>query len=786
MTPATTWKDFLTALARGLDRLEERLRAAPGDPGAPPVGLADRPGRAAAHQCLIDVGAHWTPGPDGTFEPVEHLGICLRDKGLAKPGGPPCERPPGVAALALDPPAELLARWRAAVGADADPVRFFARFSVIAEDSSPDSVLGLILLLARLNGVPPDAVPQAWPRAAAAWEQGQSRIADPFAHWAPLLVALGHGYWNSDLLAAAPANGAPLDAAARAREIDAALGAAWLACLRFSVALLKADAPPAPLAELPACPEAARAAAFLRYEAERYRHALDHAETLQLRLPMQGPGGRWRIVDACLLDEQALTGNLKVFLRNDRVHPWLGDGFGLMGLERPALAGTGGAMTVSVDPDLGVHLTDLWRALERLEDAAWQGERPCDCPRLGLKGYPDGRRPNGTPAPNQPWWDDRGSYTLIAGPDRLQDGTPGSRLDWRADVLEALWSCYKPTHGLRFLCDDGEVRPFEACRPEPLCMTQGTPGHGAPDASSAGPTKQRLLLRWPRPPHAPAANPSAANEPILLAPTLLRCLIAPIANAELPADRRHCLASLPDPERFDAIAVTGGMVLVHAGGLVLFDDWHPAPLDHAPIDTEARQVGARLALLARTGHEAEGLLQRMDRQIRTGRWVGLAAAGNLDRLTGIKVALLRGLDETAGASPDPRLAALRTSLERRWGIGDRLERLRGTLDELERTLRAYAEQRAARLVTFLTVFGFPLVLFAGFFDFALNGMPRDWGALPGWLAGSAAPAAATVPANAGPHWPALALFAAVSGLGVLLLALGLSLIRWLAGRKDRG
>ena len=41
----------------------------------------------------------------------------------------------------------------------------------------------------------------------------------------------------------------------------------------------------------------------------------------------------------------------------------------------------------------------------------------------------------------------------------------------------------------------------------------------------------------------------------------------------------------------------------------------------------------------------------------------------------------------------PRLAALRASLERRWGIGDRLEQLEHTLDELEQALRAYAEQR---------------------------------------------------------------------------------------------
>jgi len=787
-----TWHAFLTALSSGLERLDARLRALapaiatgsdPADPPPAPVRLADRQQRAGQGQCLIDVGAHWTSDSDGKLVPVDHLGICLRDKGLAPPGpgrgSVAPDRPAGVTALALDPPSELFAHWQRAVGADAAPESFFARFALVVEDASPDSVLGLIVLLARLNGVPANAVPRAWVGTVAAWEQGQSRVADPFAHWPTLLVALGHGYWDSELFRQPPTDGTASERAALAHEADAALGAAWLACLRFTVALLAEDSPPAPIADLSICPEAGRAAAFLRYEAEQYRHALDHADTLQLRLPMQGPGGRWRIVDACLIEEQALTGALKVFLRNDRVHPWLGDGFGLMGLYRPALAGTGADMTLSVDPALGVHLPELWRALERREDAAWGGQRPCDRPRIGLAGYPAGRRPDtGAPSPNQPWWDDRGSYTLIAAPGRLSDGSPGSRLDWREDVLEALWACYKPSGALRFRCADGAVHPFEACIPVPLGATHAAPDGTAPTPAAADRPQHCLALGWPRPQWDSEATAStAANELALLTPTLQRCLIAPIANAGLAPDQRHRLAHLPDPECFDCIAVAGGVVLVHPNGVVLFDDWHRTPLDQSAIETEVDQVGARLALLAQTGTEAKALLERMDRHLKHRRWAGLAAAGNLDRLTGIKVALRRGLDQTAGASADPRLATLRASLERRWGIGDRLEQLEYTIDELEHTLRAYAEQRAARLVTFLTVFGFPLVLFAGFFDFALNGMPREWGALPGWLLGQMAPAA-----NSGPNWPALALFAATAGLGIVLLALGLTLVRWLAGR----
>jgi hypothetical protein len=70
------------------------------------------------------------------------------------------------------------------------------------------------------------------------------------------------------------------------------------------------------------------------------------------------------------------------------------------------------------------------------------------------------------------------------------------------------------------------------------------------------------------------------------------------------------------------------------------------------------------------------------------------------------------------------------------------------------------------------------LLFAGFFDFALNGMPREWGALPGWLLGHSALVAAAAAADTGPNWPALALLAAVAGIGMVLLAL----VGWLGGR----
>ncbi len=91
-----TWQDFLTTLARGLEQLDARLKAAapvldadagsgPATAPPPPVCLANGHQCAGTAQCLIDVGTYWT-GADGDFVPVDHAGICLHDKGLTRAG----------------------------------------------------------------------------------------------------------------------------------------------------------------------------------------------------------------------------------------------------------------------------------------------------------------------------------------------------------------------------------------------------------------------------------------------------------------------------------------------------------------------------------------------------------------------------------------------------------------------------------------------------------------------------------------------------------------------------
>jgi hypothetical protein len=739
------WQDLLAAIDAGLERLDARLNAFAAAPDqAPPVVYDPARTRAAAGECLVAVGRHRQPG-DTPGEDIDHAGICLNDKGLAPNTG--AQRAVGVTALALGPPDWLLAQWQQAVGNAAAPSAFFERFTLVVEDASADCCLGLIVLVARLNGVAAAALPTDWTRYVAGWERGESRTADPYRAWGPLLSALAHGHFDRAAFREPAAGEAAADLTS-ARNL--ALGQAWLACLRLTLAALRSGSPPEPLAALPACPELEQALAALRFEEQVYRQAIDQTERLQLRLPVAGPGNRWRLVDACLLEEVSLTGALKVFLRNDRERAWLGDGFGLIALHRPELAGSGDDITISVDPATGTQLQALWGRLEALEDQA--GPRDTSKPRL-VAAYPNGRRPDGAPSPSQPWWDDRGSCTLIAAPRRQPDGTPGSRLDWPA-VLDALWDCYRPDRDLLLAGPDCLPRPLAEHRAEPIRDTD----------------QHRLDLAWPRadaggrPIHQPAA---------LLTPTLQRLLAAAIADAAQPAAERRRLAHLPPLDALDLLPLPGGLAVVHQAGVLLLDDWRAEALCSAAIDREIKRVAERLRFLDREGSDAEGLIGRLGARIERGR---LPRPRDLRQLAGLKLRLHHCLNATAADCDDPRLQRLRESLERRWGSAARLARLDRTLGDLDAALGTLAGQRSAGLINALTLFGFPLLLFAGFFQFMLADLPRDWAALPAWLHGvPILPTAATVPTATGPHWPALALYAVLSGIGMVVIALWIRL-----------
>ncbi|MGH6816162.1 MAG: hypothetical protein ACREC6_10690, partial [Hyphomicrobiaceae bacterium] len=284
-----------------------------------------------------------------------------------------------------------IARWREELqlGRDGQP---FAGVHIVADDASPDTCLALLALVRRLAG---QGLPPVFVDYAARWEAGEVRsTGEPERSWGALHSALVHTHFDRD-------RGA----------ID--LAGALEHGISYIEALIAADIDPASVPDTFVHPLHRIARARLLAERQRYRRIRDAAPKLQFAVPLAGTRRR-RLVDGIILIETNPTGALKAWLRTDR-ETFTGDGFALMAIYRPDPEGGISDMSVSVDPDAGLSLVDLWAELERREDAAWAAaneERPRRKPRpLQSFAGPAATWPEGVTPSTSPWWDDYGRHT---------------------------------------------------------------------------------------------------------------------------------------------------------------------------------------------------------------------------------------------------------------------------------------------------------------------------------------------------------------------------------------
>ena len=91
-----------------------------------------------------------------------------------------------------------------------------------------------------------------------------------------------------------------------------------------------------------------------------------------------------------------------------------------------------------------------------------------------------------------------------------------------------------------------------------------------------------------------------------------------------------------------------------------------------------------------------------------------------NRLNNLKIQLRKAIMETMPRSPHCDVLTFRQTLEQRWGIEQKLNALLESLEELEGAIQTRSEVRTNRLINNLTLFGFPAVMFAGFFGFVLT------------------------------------------------------------------
>ncbi|WP_179400782.1 hypothetical protein [Burkholderia guangdongensis] len=341
-------------------------------------------------------------------------GVSLNQKGFAGP------RHASVTAFVHAADETLWAYWRSRF-ANTAAIR-----KVVVEDFSLDTCFALLLFGAVLDGRQPDAYGcAAWLDYVSAWERGiYLDGADLERSAACLLSVLGHSYLPEDVTEVATGG---------------FVAQAFRACLALVEQMCAAQANPLGGIDRLNTREYARAIGQLSHERQMYELALKRACQCQLLVDLDGSARRV-VLDALFLTETYPSGVLKVMARTDTAHAWTRRGFGMLAIHRPGERGTGNDMVVSVDPATGAQLGAAWRRLEELENQRWGDDRPHGQPRP-LQSYRDPAHPDRLlpGAPDEPWYDDGGNFTLIAAPKRVADGAAGTRLDWYDDVVPALW-----------------------------------------------------------------------------------------------------------------------------------------------------------------------------------------------------------------------------------------------------------------------------------------------------------------------------------------------------------
>jgi hypothetical protein len=544
------------------------------------------------------------------------------------------------------------------------PAQMLQRHVLVVEDASPDSLFAVLVLLAYAAGLSAEDIPERWLAAIDAWER-TGNAEQPEASWPALASALVH---------------------AALTPPRANWQQAWVQGLRFAAGVVLADRQrsaeakfdPAHLPPLPDLPGWQAAQAVLRQERQIYEEWLEHATLLQLSVPTTS-GGRL-LVDGLLVVEDRLAGLAKVLYRNDRARSPLREGFAFAVQYRPSerQAANGYDVTITTDPRAGLVLTDLWRRLERLEQAAWQQagvDRPTAAPRkLALVTTPY----------TQPWYlNDDGS--LIAAPRGIPGPAVGTRLSW-PQIREAVWDEFNPLKQLS-LCNPGVA--------EPVALTALTPQH-----TPFNHGKTLLMAEWPRQ-HEQAATtmPRAITTRAPVIERILAGLLYRRAGAGAMA-----LDTLPEHCR--VLHLSGGLAVLTETGLFVLDDWHNERLNLpairmvfdriARLDYDLRQLesGPATALT-----EAVAALRRRPNAARQQKAVRLCAVE-----VGLQTANLRHARGQPAADPDVRKLA--RAIEDEWGIGERLETLAAQVDGIDSALARLSEVSQQRAITLVTMWGF--------------------------------------------------------------------------------
>lgn len=580
---------------------------------------------------------------------------------------------------------------------------------VVQDDATPDRLLAFVILAIRLlsNQVPPELQP--WIEAVSRHRRDGNVTGDPMRNWCALQSAGSHAIFTR-ASSAQSGDGAP---AKEDQWIDPqSLSNAWTSGVQFLTDALRQGCLVDRLPESPSLHHQQAFQSALEREQDIYQAWLEHANIVQLRLPLLGhdgkPGERVRIADALIYEEEEEAGAAKLFYRKDTENSPMKRGFDVAVAYRPN-ATPGNRFTLSSDPDSGICLKPIYDAIESAESDAWKAAsvtRPSDAPR---------RLPGLDPAVwNEPWYQDGGRYTLIASPRGFETGqglpeiaSRGSFLDWE-DIQRIVWETSNPLKEIRVVQTHGpaekavlEKRSLWDVVQEPKPVTSGD--------------KRLVNLRW--------AQGSPDDSRAMSLPSVEGAMASIPRQGDIP---HGTFSLIYDPMSYDRINVKGGFVIVTEDGAVLFDDWRPWMLDSSQLVAQFEACAAKDAALKTAYLELANLQERFATLMdppsnksgkNRGRWRGpnrRKLEGLLKRTVALQM-LLKRVDRTfeariaesgVSATSNPSLQNWREALDKRWGLTERSERYSNLtelmLSSIEKTLEIGA--RAFQRLIFLLGF----------------------------------------------------------------------------------
>lgn len=582
--------------------------------------------------------------------------------------------------------------------------RLLESSTLVVTDASPDRVLAFVVLLFRLISSEKPVLLDSWISAARAVRLDGSVFGPPKQNWIALHAAGTHSIIShfTD-----PGR-------------NDTYGKAWLQASRFIADALRNGFMPDAMPIVPSIRHQPEFMSAFEREKEIYHGWLEHAEIVQLRLPMRLSAGegneRFRVVDAIFYEELEPIGAGNIFMRTDTEHSPLGRGFSVGVAYRPQ-GRPGNRFFVTSDVNSGITLKWIHTALEQTETQAWQQqgkERPSTLPRP-LLGVPEN-------AWNEPWFDGYGEFKFLAEPreQTLPDGSEvtGSLLSW-ADVKRAIWETSSPLRHvvLAELLVDME----NPSRSPPASYRSIWEICQSPALAVAG-CKKISSLRW-------APKISADNAAISMNSVLG-------ALASLPNNRisqHEVFSGIASPKSFDKIEVPGGFGLVTNEGVVLFDDWRPTPLPiglliplfeaSAERDKVLSETLAKLSALqelfasilvskpannGNTTRKSKKVVSASIRQAKLEKLLENAVAVQLElkRIDQNYQSVVARLGENALS--DPAISRWKMALDQRWALSERSETYENLVNLMMDSVQKALDLGNRRFQRFVFLLGFAI------------------------------------------------------------------------------